>query len=462
MAIGILEAVAALKMKHTVALAGKASAVKEKEEAMAAKAAAEEEAEASKRDALDMSSRIQQLQTENSQQDAEINRLRALVGEDEGEREENGTGVPMGAPMSRAEALKELEASKKHVEDLNMQLAGAQQALLEEKSAHAADSKKWSETEEALERECADLRERLESEMLVRQQSEDDLQEARRKVELVAGAVTGQPPRRSRGAGDARGQQTAAAATASSHASEEAWVPFHREAQSLEKSGRLADAEQLYAQVLSIRKEGEGDETVGVATASRDLARVLALQKKHVAAEKQYKLSVALCSRLLGEEHPSTACALTDLAAVLREQEKYDEAEANAARAVDSLRKGVGAKDVSTATALYNLAGLAKRQGKYGVAEKAYGEALEIFKERMGDGVGETADTLYQMGCLYRKRAEYRAAQDLFNQASTSYSKAFGPADKRVAEATRRAKTMAERLSRSQASARSRASADHA
>lgn len=223
------------------------------------------------------------------------------------------------------------------------------------------------------------------------------------------------------------------------------WAPFLLEAQRLERDGAFADAEQQFEAVLEIKRERSGNESVPVASACRDLGRVLALQRRFDKAEDHYSLAVRLCSKLLGESHPNTACALTDLAAVLREQGKFEQAEEFATRAVASLRAGVGADDVSTATALYNLAGLAKRQGKFRAAEDSYAEALRIFREKLGDGQGETADTLYQMGCLFRKRNEVAKAGQFFLQAAEAYSKTYGPSDKRVIESQKRAKGMSEK-----------------
>jgi tetratricopeptide (TPR) repeat protein len=70
------------------------------------------------------------------------------------------------------------------------------------------------------------------------------------------------------------------------------WLPYYKEAQTLEKAGRLQEAEQQYQVVLDICCDSsEGKETVAVATARRDLGRVLALQKKFDRAEEQYKVT---------------------------------------------------------------------------------------------------------------------------------------------------------------------------
>eukprot|EP01138_Halocafeteria_seosinensis_P013163 gb/GECG01013444.1/.p1 GENE.gb/GECG01013444.1/~~gb/GECG01013444.1/.p1 ORF type:complete len:610 (+),score=106.08 gb/GECG01013444.1/:1-1830(+) len=230
---------------------------------------------------------------------------------------------------------------------------------------------------------------------------------------------------------------------------EHEWMPFYREAQSLERNGRYADAEQQYQVVYDVRAEHHGQNSILVASVCRDLGRVLALQEKFDQAEVQYLKAVKLCSELQGEGHPNTACALTDLAAVLREQDKLADAEKYASRAVDSLREGVGAKDVSTATALYNLAGLAKRQGKFDDAARSYSEALQIFREKLGNGQAETADTLYQMGCLYRKTGDYLKAGRYFGEAADAYTATYGQNDKRVAESTRRQRAMAEKMANS-------------
>ena len=254
------------------------------------------------------------------------------------------------------------------------------------------------------------------------------------------------------------------------------WTPYLREAQRFEREGNYVDAQQQYEVVVASKREAHGAESVAVATAHRDLGRVLSLQRRFDAAEEQYSTAVRLCARLQGEAHPNTACALTDLAAVLREKGNFEAAEQvrarlslvglasvrahppppspiplpnptqqYARRAVQSLRASVGPNDVSTATALYNLAGLAKRQLKWTAAEEAYTEALRIFREKLGDHAGETADTFYQIGCLHRKRNDVVAAQESFAAAAGAYELCYGKSDKRVLEASKRAKAMAEK-----------------
>mgnify|MGYP005991339989 CR=1 FL=1 len=227
---------------------------------------------------------------------------------------------------------------------------------------------------------------------------------------------------------------------------EHEWLPFYKQAQELERAGRFTEAESHYQHVLDVRRERSGERSVAASAAARDLGRVLALQQNYARAEQYYAAAVDLCSDLQGESHPNTACALTDLAAVQREQGKLSEAERHARRAVESLRTGVGASDVSTGTALYNLAGLCRRQGKHDAAEEAYEGALAIFQEKLGDAQGETADTMYQLGCLYRKKGDCLRASSFFGNAATAYSNTYGPADRRVAEATRRQRAMLDKL----------------
>jgi hypothetical protein len=53
--------------------------------------------------------------------------------------------------------------------------------------------------------------------------------------------------------------------------------------------------------VLDICAESsEGKDSVSLATARRDLGRVMALQRRFDRAEEQYKIAVDMCSRLLG------------------------------------------------------------------------------------------------------------------------------------------------------------------
>ena len=59
-------------------------------------------------------------------------------------------------------------------------------------------------------------------------------------------------------------------------------------------------------------------------------------------------------------------------------------------------------------------------------------------------GQGEAADTLYQLGTLERRRGDWKEAGGYFNRAADAYAKAYGPRDRRVEEATRRARDMAQ------------------
>jgi tetratricopeptide (TPR) repeat protein len=224
------------------------------------------------------------------------------------------------------------------------------------------------------------------------------------------------------------------------------WAAHLKDAQALEQAGRLAEAEVQYNHVYQIRKRRQGPQSLAVATAARNLGRVLALQRKFDAARDMYTEAVEVSMDVLGKHHPNTACALTDLAAILREQGHFALAQDRAKRAVEALKASVGPDDVSTATALYNLAGLAKRQGKYDEAEEVYSEALRVFQLKLGSNQGETADTLYQLGSLYRRRKDYKRAMDFFTKAATAYAKAYGEDDRRVSEATRRAKLMLEQV----------------
>jgi hypothetical protein len=76
------------------------------------------------------------------------------------------------------------------------------------------------------------------------------------------------------------------------------WLPYYREAQLLERSGRLSEAEQQYHVVVDVCVESS--DTVPLATARRDLGRVLALQRRFDRAEEQYRLSLDTCVRVLG------------------------------------------------------------------------------------------------------------------------------------------------------------------
>ncbi|KAA0177663.1 hypothetical protein FNF27_00836 [Cafeteria roenbergensis] len=264
----------------------------------------------------------------------------------------------------------------------------------------------------------------------------------------ASGAAAAGAAGRGDGSGRAGNGMSARVSAAGEDARRYEWEPYYKDAQAHEGAGNLAGAQELFQQVYDIRKRISGPRSVAVATAARNLGRVLALQRQFREAKERYSEAVEVSTEVLGPTHANTACALTDLAAVLREQGHFAQAEERARQAVEALKASVGARDVSTATAMYNLAGLQKRSHKYDDARATYEEALEIFRERLGEGKGETADTLYQLGSLFRRSKAYSEAMDRFNQAATAYAQAYGRDDRRVSEATRRATAMIEAMSR--------------
>ena len=123
----------------------------------------------------------------------------------------------------------------------------------------------------------------------------------------------------------------------------------------LQYIAKYEKAQELYSQVLEIRKRVLGEEHPATATSYNNLASVYASQGEYRKAEGLYGKALRISERVLGEEHPATAASYNNLAGVHERQGKYDKAKGLYEKALRIRERVLGEEHPATATSYNNL-----------------------------------------------------------------------------------------------------------
>ena len=185
-------------------------------------------------------------------------------------------------------------------------------------------------------------------------------------------------------------------------------------------------AQELYSQVLEIRKRVLGEEHPATATSYNNLASVYASQGEYRKAEGLYGKALRISERVLGEEHPATAASYNNLAGVHESQGKYEKAKGLYEKALRIRERVLGEEHPDTAASYNNLAGLYASQGRYGKAEGLYRKVLAIYARVLGEEHPATATSYSNLAFVYASQGEYGKAERLYRQALAIHKRALG------------------------------------
>jgi eukaryotic-like serine/threonine-protein kinase len=189
---------------------------------------------------------------------------------------------------------------------------------------------------------------------------------------------------------------------------------------------RIAEAEQLFREVLRIRQAQPKPNQHDVAFTSLALAAVLFARGENLEA-----LSfVADASRLLEKEGGKAGSTgnlfITFLQAEqFRKNGNYDEAEKLHRQVLESVRGQLGDRHPITAMVLGNLAGLLRKKGDRVEAEKLIREALDIGRHGPLRWHPMMADALIQLADFVRDREGGKESEQLYREAIGILNRSF-------------------------------------
>jgi tetratricopeptide (TPR) repeat protein len=188
--------------------------------------------------------------------------------------------------------------------------------------------------------------------------------------------------------------------------------------------GQYNKAEEYNKLALELTiKEGN---TEGVARNKDALANIYKKTKRYEEAEKFYKQSCVLYSKILGEDHPEFLITQNNLAGLYIDMGRYEEAEELYLRTLHAREKVFGNFHPDYATSLNNLAYLYNIQGKFKEAEPLFNQAFGIAKETVGENHPDYARALNNLAAIHCNNGRYKDGLPLMNQAIEIWERTLG------------------------------------
>ncbi|MBD2177226.1 tetratricopeptide repeat protein [Pseudanabaena sp. FACHB-1998] len=160
---------------------------------------------------------------------------------------------------------------------------------------------------------------------------------------------------------------------------------LHGLAQSANKSGQYAEAEQYLDQILVLNQHLYGDSHPNVAKCLIDLAANYYSQNQLDKAEGLFLQAISIRQIALGEKHPDVAMAMLDLAAIYSTQAIYDKAESMFLEALEIKQTILGLEHPEIAASLVDLASIYYSQKRFLEVKQLYERALKIYRRSLGE-----------------------------------------------------------------------------
>ena len=204
-------------------------------------------------------------------------------------------------------------------------------------------------------------------------------------------------------------------------------LALHNASNTLQKSGRFAEADPLCRRALTIRERALGTEHLDVAESVSLLGHLHRAQGRYTEAELLYGRALKIREQALGPEHPDVGTSLNNLGGLLQELGRFAEARALHERALTILEQELGSAHPKVAHALDNLADLYRGQGHYAEAEPLCRRALAIKEQALPPEDPLIANSLNILAMLLSAQGRYAAAEPLLERALAIWEHSLGP-----------------------------------
>lgn len=175
--------------------------------------------------------------------------------------------------------------------------------------------------------------------------------------------------------------------------------------------GDLAQAEQLYRDVLKTREKELGFDHLQVSQTQACLAAVCYSSGNLADAETLFEKSLQTQQKTLGDNHPDLAIVLDNLAGVHFTNGNLKRAEELNQRALEILEKQRGPNHPDVAISLSNLGKIYSAQGQYTEAISVLSLSIEILETVFHPMHGELLGPLTMLFGVYQIIGHYAAAE---------------------------------------------------
>ena len=184
-------------------------------------------------------------------------------------------------------------------------------------------------------------------------------------------------------------------------------------ASTYKSQGRWKEAEELNVQVVKIRKRILGEEHPDTLTSIANLASTYHNQGRWKEAEELDVPVIEIRKRVLGEEHPDTLTSIANLASAYHNQGRWKEAEELKVQVIKVMKRVLGEEHPSTLTSIANLASIYYNQGRWKEAEELKVQVIKVMKRVLGEEHPDTLMSMANLALTYRKQGRWKEAEEL-------------------------------------------------
>ena len=181
-------------------------------------------------------------------------------------------------------------------------------------------------------------------------------------------------------------------------------------------TGELEDAERLYREAIRIVEATTGDEAE-LTRLMTYLGVVLSERGDILGTEEMYREVLEIRRRRFGNDHALVGESLSDLGAILGMQGKYDEAEPMLREAIEVQRRVLEPGHPAVVEGLNNLAQLFRVTRRYDESEQLFREALDSCRVQLGDGNPKCATVMANLALVLQAKGDYRGAEAMVRGA---------------------------------------------
>ncbi len=189
----------------------------------------------------------------------------------------------------------------------------------------------------------------------------------------------------------------------------------------LRHESKLPDAEAALRKGLDI--DLKNNRAVDAASDEHNLGVLLRFEKRPAEAEAMLRRALAGHLQAFGPENADTATSMNQLASALQDEGKLPEAEQYARRSLATLRRLEGDQHPDIAVGLNHVASVLRDEGKLDEAEPMFREALDIGERAWGPDQADTARIETNLGDLLAKRGKLMESERLLRAALRSREK---------------------------------------
>ena len=177
--------------------------------------------------------------------------------------------------------------------------------------------------------------------------------------------------------------------------------------------GKWKEAEQLGIQVMDMKKRLLGEEDPHTLSSMADLANTYRNQGRWKEAEHLEVQVMNMRKSLLGEEHPDTLSSMVNLASTYRNQGRWKEAEQLGVQVMDMSKRLLGEEHPHTLSSMGNLANIYRNQGRWKEAEQLGVQVMDMRKRLLGDEYPDTLLSMENLAKTYWNQGRWKEAEQL-------------------------------------------------